>query len=135
MSKRTEMRQLPGVGRLLVMGVISAVVFALLLVTAAVAEEKIMFVQNGNFPLAKVCLTLSAVVCGVLCTVGQEGRRFLRALIGETVLLAVVTVILLAANGDLFGITYILNIVCLAFGAFAGALLGSNGGKRRRKRK
>ena len=135
MSKRVETRQMPGVGKLLLMGAISAALFALLLVLAAMLEEKLLFLQGGKFPAAKLCLTLSAVVCGVLCTIGQEGRRFVRALIGESMLLAVVTVILLAADGDLFGIRFILNILCLAFGAFAGTLLGSQGKKRRRKRR
>ncbi len=136
MSKQKEIRQTPYAVKLLTFGLISAGVFMLLLTAAALAQERVEILQSDKFPTGMICLAVSSVICGVLCSREKERGNILSALIGESVLFVILTVILLASDRETFGIRYILNIAVLLFGAFAGTLLTSRRGQRhRRKRK
>ena len=135
MSKLTETRPSRDVKRSLLLGCVCTAVFALLLFLASMLEAKLAFLQNGGFPTARLCLTLSALLCGLLCSKGHHTGKLPLALTGESVLWLAVTAIVLAANGDIFTLSYLLDMVCLLFGAFAGALASGRGGKRSKSRR
>lgn len=126
---------LPRLKKLLRPGVISILVLFTLLLFAAALANQVHALQNSPAVTGRVCLFLAAVLCGQLRAKESETGKLAAALLGELVLLAALLLACALCGEPIFTISMLLNLLCLAFGGFAGTLLGSRGGRRRRRRK
>lgn len=133
MSNTTTL--LPRLKKLLRPGLISTLVLFTLLLFAAALANQVTLIQNAQGATGKLCLFLAALLCGLLRAKESESGKLAAALLGELVLLAVLLVLCAIFGEPVFTISMLVDVLCLAFGAFAGTLLASRGGRRRRRRK
>ena len=126
---------LPRLKKLLRPGLIGTMLLLVLLLFAAALANELTFVQNGQAVIGKLCLFLAAVVCGLLRAKESESGKLLAALMGELVLLAVLLILCALCGEPVFSGSMLLDLLCLAFGGFAGTLLASRGGRRHKRKK
>ena len=126
---------LPRLKRILRPGLISTLLLLTLLLFAAALANQVSFIQNGQAVTAKLCLFAAALLCGRMRAKESETGKLVAALLGELVLLAVLLALCAIFGKPVFSISMLLDLLCLAFGGFAGTMLASRGGHRRRRRK
>lgn len=126
---------LPRLKKILRPGLISTLLLFTLLLFAAALANQVSLIQNGQAVTGKVCVFLAALLCGLLRAKDSETGKLAAALLGELVLLAVLLVLCALCGEPVFSTSMLLDLMCLAFGGFAGTLLASRGGHRRRRKK
>ena len=98
----------------------------LLLLIAAFLSDKISLIQNSKVLTGKLCLTIAAMVCGIMSVGKATKAKLLYAASGEWGMLLVILVcsMFFGLNNGLLSL--LCDIGLVLFGAFAGALAGGN---------
>ena len=92
-------------------------------------------IAGSNLPIAKLCLSVSSVLCALLSAGSSEEKHLLHALSGESILFFLVCIIGIICGFSGGAFSLLIDIGIMLFGAFAGTILcGSGQHKRRGKR-
>ena len=114
----------------LLCGLGGGALYLLLLFAAAIFSDRHTAIMDARTITVKVCLLLSAIVCGVLAGRGAEKGRALHGLLAQSVLLLILGASLILSDGAAGFLSLVIDLVIMLFGAFAGTI-----GRRNRRRK
>ena len=132
MIKKTERKEIGTYARSVLSGGAGLAVFLLLLFLGALLCGNVNWLMNDSYPIAKGCLLIGAIVSGAAALRRGENRRFPHALAGEAWLLCTVAAIAAFSMRDGRIGSFLIDLLLLLIGAFAGTILRTN---RRLKRR
>ena len=104
-------------------GLIGLAVLTALFAATAGAMPSVPFLCRGGPHLPRICLFLSAVVCGIHCAAGEETNVLLKSLSGEAVLTILIIVQSVLRSDKMSFSTLAAAVCCTVFGGIAGAVL------------
>ena len=125
-KKSNEEKKGMKAGNVLIFGLFGVGILMLLLLVAAFLSENLPLLQTGNALTGKLCLTIAAIVCGILSAGKATQAKLLHATAGEWGLLLLILIcsMVFGLKNGVLSLLYDIGLVL--FGAFAGALAGGN---------
>lgn len=109
--------------RSLLFGVMGAVLFLGLLLTAAILSGKRSEIMELRRPIVKACLLLSAFISGAMAGGRAEQGKLPHALISEGFLFLLLAVTAVVNNSEVPVLSFLIDVMLMLFGAFAGTQL------------